>query len=308
MSAKIESVGTEIPGGGPLAKRSAITLSVRAAKKSLKRAGIKPNDIGLLINSAVYKDENIGEPAVASFIQRDIEANPMSDGTTSTFAFDILDGGCGLISGMELIEGFISSGDVERGIIVTSDVNPKVRNTVGFKFKNSAAAILLGPAGNDEGFIKFKQYEYPEDMDRLKSTVEFRKDPRRNMFGVRRMRNILTIEEAPEYRSSIFERTKGSLDLFMKEIDMKMKDFDLVIPSQHPKGLPEEIARIMEIDKQKVISLPKNYGRLYTTGPGFALRWAMKKGIWDRSKNVLFIAVGPGIKVSLGLYENTVPP
>jgi 3-oxoacyl-[acyl-carrier-protein] synthase-3 len=304
MTTKIESVGTEIPGGAPLAKRGAIALSVRACKKSLKRAGIQSNDIGLLINGAVYKDENIGEPAVASFIQRDIEANPMSDGTSSTFAFDILDGGCGLITGMELINGFISSGDVGHGIIVTSDVNPKVRNTIGFKFKNSAAAILLGPANDGEGFMKFKQYEYPQHMDRLKSTVEFRKDPRRNFIGMRRMRNILTIEETSEFKSIVIDKVQESIDLFMGEIDLKMKDIDLIIPSQYPIGLPQEVANITGLGKEKVVILPKNYGPLYTTGPGFALRWAMKKGMWDRSSNIIFLGISPGIKIMLGHYKH----
>jgi len=308
MAAKINSVGTEIPGAAPLAKKGSISLSVRAAKKTLKRAGVEPNDIGLLVNSAVYKDENIGEPAVASFIQRDIEANPFSDGTSSTFAFDILDGGCGLITGMELINGFISSGEVDHGIVVTSDVNPYQKNTIGFKFKNSAVAILLGPGEGEEGFRKFKQYEYPEHMEELKSTVEFRKDPRRNIIGMRRMRNIHTIEETPEFKKTVFKRVLGSIALFMNEIDLEISDIDLIIPSHFPTGLPEEIAKSTGLDKEKVVILPKKYGSLYTTGPGFGLRWVMKKGIWERSANILFIGVSPGIKVSLAYYRNAKKP
>lgn len=304
MNVKIESVGTEIPGAAPLAKRGSISLSVRAARKSLKRAGLEPNMVGILINSSVYKDENIGEPAVAAFIQRDIDANPLSDGTTSTFSFDILDGGCGLISGMELINGFISSGDVDHGLIVTSDVNPSLKYTIGFKFKNSAAAVVLGRSNNGSGFKKFKQYDYLEHMDELKSIVEFQKDPRKNFVGMRRMRNILTIEETPQFRSSAFKRSMESLDRFLSEMNMKMNEIDLIIPSQYPRGLPEEIAAKTGLGSEKVVALPKKYGLLYSSGPGFGLRWAMKKGIWDRSVNVIFLGVSPGIKNSLCLYIN----
>jgi 3-oxoacyl-[acyl-carrier-protein] synthase-3 len=304
MSAKIDSVGTEIPGGAPLAKRGAITLSVRAARKSLKRAGLDPDSIGVLINCSVYKDENIGEPAVSTFIQREIDANPDSDGTTSTFSFDIIDGGCGLITGMEIIDGFISSGEIEHGIVITSDVNPSSKYTIGFKFKNSAAAVVLTRSLDSSGFIGFKQYEYLQHRDQLKSKVTFQKDPRRNIIGIRRMRNILTIEEVKEFRSTAITRSLESLDLFLEHMDLRTKDVDLIIPSQYPIGLPGEIARSTGLDQSRIIELPKNYGTLYSSGPGFGLRWAMKKGLWDRSKNIIFLGVSPGLKVSLGLYRN----
>jgi 3-oxoacyl-[acyl-carrier-protein] synthase-3 len=268
---------------------------------------LEPGKVGILIHSSIYKDENIGEPAVASFIQRDIDANQLSDGTSSTFSFDILDGGCGLISGMELIDGFISSGEIEHGVVVTSDVNPSVRNTIGFKFKNSASAIVLGRSDNGSGFRSFHQYEYPEHMDELKSTVEFMKDPRRNFVGMRRMRNILRIEESPSFRSSVFEKVTGSLDRFIDDSDIQMKDVDLIVPIQYPEGLPDHIAGKTGLGNKKVVELPKHYGPLYTTGPGFALRWAMKKGFWDRSRNIVFIGISPGIKVLCALYRNERP-
>jgi 3-oxoacyl-[acyl-carrier-protein] synthase III len=207
---------------------------------------------------------------------------------------------------MELIDGFISSGDADHGIIVTSDVNPSPKYTLGFKFKNSAAAVLLGKADNGSGFRTFRQYEYPEHMDKLESTVEFRKDPRRNIVGVRRMRNILSIEETPQYKSIIIEKMMISLESFLRENDLRMKDMDLIIPSQYPTGIPEELADRTGLGKEKVVILPKHYGPLYTTGPGFGLRWAMKKGMWERSRNILFLAVGPGIKVSLAHYLNEI--
>jgi 3-oxoacyl-[acyl-carrier-protein] synthase-3 len=304
MAASILAVGTEIPGGAPLRKKGTISLSVRAARKVLKQGNLDPNDLGLLINSSVYKDENIGEPAMASFIQRDIEANRFPSEGSSTFAFDILDSGCGLLTGLELIDGLIESGNVENGIIVTSDVNPSVKYTIGFKFKNSAAAILIGRSNDGSGFRGFRQFEYPEDRETLESSVEFRKDPRRSLFGIRRMRNIHTIEESPTYHSQIFKRMKESMGPFLDDMGVKPGDIDLVISSQYPPGIIGEISKMEGIGKDKVITLPKNYGPLYTTGPGFSLRWAMKKGIWNKAQNVLFLAVGPGIKVSLALYEN----
>ncbi|MGA1819816.1 MAG: 3-oxoacyl-[acyl-carrier-protein] synthase III C-terminal domain-containing protein [Thermoplasmatota archaeon] len=305
MSARIDSVGTEIPGGAPLAKRGAITLSVRAGKKSLKRAGLEPREVGLLINCSVYKDENIGEPALASFIQRDLEANPMSDGKVSTFSFDILDGGCGLITGMEIVDGFISSGEIEHGIVITSDVNPSPKHTVGFRFKNSAAAVVLTRSRDGSGFAGFRQFEFPEIRKEQSARVNFQKDPRKNFIGLRRMRNILTIEESAEFRDLVMKKAAESLKEFLNGMDLGPKDVDLLIPSQYPVGLPQELSRSSRIPPEKVVTLPRNYGTLYSSGLGFGLRWAMKRGSWDKARNIVFLGVSPGLKVALALYRNS---
>ena len=304
MSARIDSVGTEIPGGAPLAKRGAISLSVRAGRKSLKRAGIEPREVGLLINCSVYKDENIGEPALASFIQRDLDANPMSDGKVSTFSFDIMDGGCGLITGMEIVDGFISSGDIEHGIVITSDVNPSPKHTVGFKFKNSAAAVVLTRSKDGSGFAGFRQFEFPDLRKEQSAKVNFQKDPRKNFMGVRRMRNILTIEESPKFNELVMEKASASLKEFLDSMDMGSGDVDLLIPSQYPIGLPRELSKSSGIPSDKVVNLPRNYGTLYSSGLGFGLRWSMKKGMWEPARNIVFLGVSPGMKVALALYRN----
>ncbi len=304
MQGAIESVGTEVHGGGPLRKGGAVTLTVRAGKKALKRANIGPDRIGLLVNSSVYKDENIGEPALASFIQNGIGADPPVDGSRTVFSFDVLDGGCGLISGMEIAHGFISTNEIPYGLCVTADVNPKPKYTRGYYFKNSAAAVVIGRARGTGGFQRFRHYEYTEHLKDMKANVVFQKDPRRNFAGIRRMRNLLEIFESDSYRATAAERSLGSLDRFLAEQDLPPGKVDLLIPSQYPKPVIDGLVRSSGIGKERIVVLPDNYGPLYSSGPGFALRYAMKKGMWKDAKNIIFLAVGPGIKVSMAHYLN----
>jgi len=304
MPGAIESVGTEVHGGGPLRKGGAVTLTVRAGKKALKRAMIGPGDLGLLVNSSVYKDENIGEPALASFIQREIGADPPMDGTRSVFSFDVLDGGCGLISGMEIASGFVSTGEIHYGLCVTADVNPKPKYTRGYPFKDSAAAVVIGKARGEGGFMSFRHYEYTENLGDMRANVVFQKDPKRNFLGIRRMRNILDIVESDSYRETAVRRSLSSLDIFLSERGLSLDDVDLLIPSQYPRALPRELIRSSGIEAARTVTLPDHYGPLYSSGPGFALRYAMKKGVWKDAKSIIFLAVGPGIKVSLAHYVN----
>ena len=90
MGIKIEAVATSVPESGgtlemliPLFRRHrhkrALILADEAAKKCLEKAGHEPGEVGLLINVGIYRDKNLGEPALASMIQEDIGADIGND-------------------------------------------------------------------------------------------------------------------------------------------------------------------------------------------------------------------------------------
>jgi 3-oxoacyl-[acyl-carrier-protein] synthase III len=69
--------------GGWRNRHSALHLAVRAAKDCLQQAGRDPHDVDLLVNTGIYRDRNLGEPALAA-IQQDIGANPENPMQTRT--------------------------------------------------------------------------------------------------------------------------------------------------------------------------------------------------------------------------------
>src|SRR6476646_4144712 len=80
--------------GGWRNRHSALHLAVTTAKDCLRRAGLSPHDIDLLVNAGIYRDRNLGEPALAAMIQEDIGANPEDPhaGSHGTFSFDVMNG------------------------------------------------------------------------------------------------------------------------------------------------------------------------------------------------------------------------
>ncbi len=71
----------------------------------------------MLINAGIYREDNMGEPALAALIQEDIGANlgqpPI--GGHGTFSFDLINGTCGVISAIQLQSGFLRSGVIRLG-------------------------------------------------------------------------------------------------------------------------------------------------------------------------------------------------
>ena len=75
-------------------RHSALHLAVTAAKDCLRRAGCDPDELDLVVNAGIYRDRNLGEPALAALIQDDIGANTEDPhaGAHGTFSFDIANG------------------------------------------------------------------------------------------------------------------------------------------------------------------------------------------------------------------------
>lgn len=73
MPSVLESVAV-VEGGRW--RRGARRLAVAAARRALRRAGLTPADVDLLVNAGLYHERLLGEPALAALVQDDLGANP----------------------------------------------------------------------------------------------------------------------------------------------------------------------------------------------------------------------------------------
>ena len=112
------------PSGPP----SSIGMAVFAAQNCLAEAGLPPQDIDLLINIGVFRDDNIIEPAMAPLIQKQLGMNldPVRKGCLqrTTLSFDINDGECGFHTAVHVADAFFKSGSAKYALIVAGDIHP----------------------------------------------------------------------------------------------------------------------------------------------------------------------------------------
>ena len=165
MGARIEAASALTNHG--LRRPTARHLANAATRDCLAHAGKEPGDVDMLINAGIYREDNMGEPALAALIQEDIGANlgqpPV--GGRGTFSFDLINGTCGVISAIQLESGLLSSGVIRLGAIVTSDVDPQVKDPRSAPFRPAGGAMLLGWDDTAAGFTDFAADTYPEYQD-----------------------------------------------------------------------------------------------------------------------------------------------
>ena len=282
---------------------NSIRLSSRAASQCLDDARIDPCDIGLLINTGIYRYKNTGEPAIAALIQDTIGANRTitkdTDNDKNTFSFDLNNGGCGLLTAIEIIQGSINNDEIAYGMVVAGDSEPFHRLSKDFTFNSAAAAIILAGSKKSNGFSMFRTYTYPEYCEEFVSSTYFC-----NAGWYGKGRNILNVMQKESYPAVCADCAVKSLFDFLDESGMTLDEIDFIIPSQSPLGFTDKLKKRMGMNSN-LIEIKKTGNMVFhTAGPAFALKKVWDDNRFRRSKNIIFLTIGSGINVSLALYQN----
>jgi 3-oxoacyl-[acyl-carrier-protein] synthase-3 len=295
MGTCIESVATSVNHG-----RSALHAIDDAATSCLGRAKCSPARLDLLINAGLYKDANAAEPALATIIQEDIGANPEPGlfTTHGTFSFDILNGGCGVLTAARILETFVGAGTAHHGMVVAGDVDPSPRTSAQFPFSPAAGAMLVGPARGDVGFRAFESVTFPDDAHLFEVTLHW--DPHAGFLH--RGRNILDVHEEPTFAKRATERAAEVASAFLEHQGLHPTDIDLLITSQYPRALATDLGHRLGISWMRVPRVRPALACTHTAGPIAALEAAFESGQFARAQRTLFVTVGAGLAVDVALY------
>jgi 3-oxoacyl-[acyl-carrier-protein] synthase-3 len=299
MGTRIESAATAVERGR-LRGRGALHLADTAARRCLERAGREAGELDLLINTGIYKDANAAEPALATIIQQDIGANPSRqlELRHGTFAFDVLNGGCGVVTAARLLATFVGHGTAQRALIVASDVDPFPHTSRAFPFTPAGGAMLVTHTDGDTGFRAFELRTFAAHADLFEATVHWA--PRAGWL--RRGRNIVEVREAPELAPRCVELATEVVTGFLARQALVPDDIDLVIASQYPSRFALDIADRLGIPRTRVPRVRPELASSHTAGPIAALEAAFERGQLAHARHTLFVTVGAGITVGVALY------
>ena len=174
-------------------RHSALHLAVTSASDCLRRAGRAASDVDLLVNAGVYRDRNLGEPALAAMIQQDIGANPEDPHTDAhgTFSFDVVNGTCGILSALQVIDGFLKSRAIDCALVVASDADPGRGMSEHFPFSPVGAALMCHWNDDDYGLQPISWIHHPERAESFTATV-----------GLIDRRNVLRFDQSATWMTA----------------------------------------------------------------------------------------------------------
>lgn len=288
---------------GPFA-RGALRLSDSAVRACLERGGSRASDLDLLVNAGLYKEHSMAEPALASIIQEDVGANTGRrlhdrDHGHGTFSFDVMNGGCGVVTALHLLDGFVGAGTARLALVVAADSDPEPSTTRGFPFDPVGGAILLRHVDGEEGFVSIETRTFPRYDDLFEVKLEW--EPAEG-------RNVIEVREAPAFAERCVELAAAEAHAALARRCLRVDDVDVLVASQYPITFASDLAHALGLPEANVPTVRPELRRAHTAGPIAALEAAFDSGAFSRAKRILFVTAGAGITIGTAIYERRSEP
>jgi 3-oxoacyl-[acyl-carrier-protein] synthase III len=271
-------------------RHSARRLADAAARACLARAGRTSRDVDLLLNVGIYRDRNLGEPALAALIQEDIGANPEdpSVGTHGTFSFDLTNGACGVLTALHVADGFLRAGTVETALVVASDADPGHRMSAEFPYAPTGGALLCC-WGDGRGLQAVHWATEPGTAHLAGSTVSFDDG-----------RHRLHVDLADGFGDVATRWAAKVATSLLDEQSMGPADVDLVVLAPLGAGRTPVFAELLGVDVSDVVCAD-DQPQPHTAGLLASYVAAEQSGRLAEARRVLLIAAGAGVTAGAAL-------
>lgn len=261
-------------------------LALKAGKKALENAGLKPEDIDLIITATITPD--YPWPATACSVQEKL-------GLKETPAFDISAACSGFVYGLAVARAFIESGIYKNILMIgaekfTSFVDWKDRNTCVL-FGDGAGAVVLGPV-DEGGIIATYLGADGSAKDLLMIPAGGCVNPTTHETVDKRM-HYTQMNGKVVFKQAV-EKMPLAIDKALEKAGMKPEEIDFVIFHQANIRIIESISKRYDWPDEKNIINIQKYGNTSAATIPIALSEAVEQGRIKKGSMLAFSAFGGG--------------
>ncbi len=274
-------------------RHSALRIAVAAARACLDKAGCRPNDLDLLINAGIYRDRNLGEPALAALIQEDVGANPEDPhpGAHGTFSCDVANGVCGPLTALQIVDGFLRSGAISRALVVASDADPGHHLTEEpFPFAGAGGALLCHGTDDDSGFGVFCWANSPDRSSSFRATVTYHDGRNRLRIEARDPADDVSAALAAKVAQQCLDRASINLD-----------SVGLVLAAPARASFADGLASHLGVPVERIAIARED--RIHTAALIAAFHDADAAASLQPGNTLLFVAADSGVAAGAALYR-----
>jgi 3-oxoacyl-[acyl-carrier-protein] synthase-3 len=265
-------------------------LGIRAARQAMKKAGIDPLDIEMIIVATVTPDAFF--PSTACYVQKGI-------GAKNACAFDLSAACAGFIYGLDLADGMIKSGRYNTILVIGGEVFSKIldwtdRSTCVLFGDAAGAAIVQGTdeekgilasyIGSDGDYADSELLGMPAGGSRLPTSHE----------TVNQRLHTIKMRGREVFKLGVRimpEAAQRALDMAGLTID----EIDLFIPHQANMRIIEAVGDRLGIPSEKVYINVDRYGNTSAATTIVALDEAIRERRVKPGDVVLLVTFGAGL-------------
>lgn len=273
----------QIPDGQTL-----LELSIPACRQAIENAGLKPEDIDLIIFATFTPDYQV--PATACLLQDKL-------GCTKAGAFDLQAACTGFVYASSVACQFIATGVFNHILVVGGDVTTRIldftdRNSCVL-FGDGVGATVYSPAKDDEGAFDFllgsigsggENIMIPIGGSAKRPTVE----------AIQNREHYLVINGKEVFKFS----TKIIGDMIeecLQRNNITLDDVALIVPHQANIRILESAAKRFNCPLDKFYFNIQRYGNTVAASIPLALHEALQEGRIKQGDLILLVGFGGGL-------------
>ncbi len=270
-------------------------LGIGAANAAIKDAGLRPEDIGLIITATVTPD--MAFPSTSCIIQNKI-------GAVNAAAFDINAACSGFVFGITIAKQFVDSGLYKNVLVIGTE---KMTNLVDWTdrstcvlFGDGAGACVVGKS-KDKKIISYfigcdgsgaNLLRLPAGGSRIPTTEE----------SVRNKLHFLRMEGNEVFKLAV-KIMADAANKAITKAGLLCKDIDLLIPHQANERILMAVAKKMGLPEDKIFFNIAKYGNMSAASTAVALAEANKERRIKKGDKICLVAFGSGITYGAVVIE-----
>ncbi|MFQ6132451.1 MAG: beta-ketoacyl-ACP synthase III [Armatimonadota bacterium] len=267
------------------------TLCLTAAQQAVERAGIGPEDLGMVICATLTPDFR-GFPAVASLVQDGL-------GATNAGAFDLAAGCTGFVYALTVGAQFVATGAYDHVLVLGSDVLSKITDWTDrascVLFGDAAGAAVLGPTENGRGYLGHVLASDGSLGDLLCIPVGGSRTPP-TPENLKTRKHFIQMEGHEVFKQAV-RRLPDMVTRVCDHVGIGVEDIDYLIPHQANQRIMDAAIKRLKIAPEKVLGNLEQYGNTSNGSIPLLMDEADRAGLFEEDDLLVLVGFGAGFTV-----------
>lgn len=273
-------------------------LGARAAEVAIQRAGIKKEDIDLIICATVTPDF-LCMPSTACVIAAKLDL-------PNIMSFDISAACTGFVYSLSIAKAFIESGMKKNVLIIgaekySSILNYEDRNTCFIFGDGAGAAIISATDNKDEAIIDVECSSDGNYEDLIKTPGGGSKNPCSQEVLDAKLACI-TMKGNETFKLAVKTLTSDVIKMLEKH-KLSNEDITHFIPHQANYRIIKAVGEALNLTEEQTVITVDKYGNTSAASIPMAMNYAYEQGRLKAGDTILFDAFGGGLTWGSALFK-----
>ncbi len=266
--------------------QAASDLSLIAAQRALKSAGLKAKDIGAIIVGTATPDMLF--PSTACLVQTKI-------GAPRVISFDISAGCTGFLYTIAIAESFVKNGYdniLVIGVDILSKITDYTDRTTCVLFGDGAGAAIIKKSGDDHGILSSYFAADGASWSLLHQPGGGTRNPATHETVEKRL-HYIKMQGNEVFKVAVRAMSEAAVKT-LERANVPASDLALLIPHQANIRIIEASAKRLNLPMEKVLVNIDRHGNTSAASIPIALDQAIQEGRVQKGDLILMIAFGAG--------------